>query len=471
MSDEPTLLPPDLRARYRELLARWVALRSVAAAGAADGGGAEGAAAEGAATGAATAEAVATDLRALGLDVEVHPTDGAPVVYAEALVEGAPTVLFYNHYDVQPADPVDLWTSDPFTLAERDGKLFGRGATDDKGQLASRVVALEWLARRHGGRLPVGVKFVVEGEEEIGSPHMGAYVEAHRHRLQADACVWEFGGVDANERPQLVSGLKGIVTLDLHVRTAAVDQHSGLGPVVPNAAWVMAAAVASLRDAEGRALVDGFYDRVRPPTDAESRFVAAAPREDDVLGAAIGVDRFLGGATGSEWHRRVQLEPVINVNGIHGGYGGPGTKTVLPAEARAKLDVRLVPDQQPDDIVALIRAHLERHGFGAVEVTVAERPELPSRVDPDHPWVRHAAAALEEVYGTPAVVVVSSGGSGPMHPFVDTLGLPVVMLGVGYSQGRAHAPDENVRWVDVERGTFATVRTIERWAGVEPTTP
>ena len=453
MSTDPGRLPDDLRTRYRDLLARWVALPSVAAEGRAQG---------------ETAEAVAAELRTLGLEVEVHATAGAPVVLAEGRVPGAPTVLFYNHYDVQPADPVELWTSDPFELAERDGKLFGRGATDDKGQLASRVVALEWLMRRHGGALPVGVVFVVEGEEEVGSPNVGAFVDAHRERLQADACVWEFGGVDAHDRPQLVCGLKGIVSIDLTVRTGTYDQHSGLGPVVPNAAWRMAAAVASLSDAEGRALVDGFYDRVRPATEAEAAYVAAAPREDDVVAANVGVERFLGGATGTEWQRRLQLEPVINVNGIHSGYGGPGMKTVLPVAAMAKLDVRLVPDQDPLEILGLLRAHLDRHGFADVEATLAERPERPARVDPTHPWVRHAADALEEAYGTPAVVTVSSGGSGPLHPFVDALGLPVIMIGVGYAQGRAHAPDENVRWVDVERGTYATVRTIERWAGLEP---
>jgi acetylornithine deacetylase/succinyl-diaminopimelate desuccinylase-like protein len=446
-------LPPDLRERYRELLARWVALPSVAAEGRAQD---------------ATAEAVAIELRALGLDVEVHATEGAPIVFAERRVAGAPTVLFYNHYDVQPAEPLELWTADPFTLDERDGKLFGRGATDDKGQLASRVIALEWLKRRHGGELPIGVLFVVEGEEEVGSPHMEPYVAAHRERLRADACVWEFGGVEAHDRPQLVCGLKGIVSLDLEVRTAAYDQHSGMGPVVQNAVWLLAAAVTSLRDADGGVRIDGFYDRVRPATASEARYVEAAPREDDVVGDRIGVERFLGGATGTEWQRRAQLEPVINVNGLHGGYGGPGMKTVLPATARAKLDIRLVPDQDPLEIVDLLRAHLDRHGFGAVEATLAERPERPSRVDPDHPWVRHAAAALEEVYGVPAVITVSSGGSGPMAPFVDELGLPVVMIGVGYAGGRAHAPDEHVRWVDVERGTLATVRTIELWAGLRP---
>jgi acetylornithine deacetylase/succinyl-diaminopimelate desuccinylase-like protein len=448
------LMPHDLRERYRELLARWVALPSVGAEGRAQ---------------ADTADAVADELRRLGLDVEVHPTAGAPVVFAERRVDGAPTVLFYNHYDVQPADPLALWTADPFTLDERDGKLFGRGATDDKGQLASRVVALEWLMRRHGGELPIGVVFVVEGEEEIGSPNMGSYVVAQRDRLHADACVWEFGGVDAHDRPHLVCGLKGIATIDLAVRTAAYDQHSAYGPVVQNAVWLMAAAVASLRDADGRVLIDGFYDRVRATTATEAAYVDAVPREDDVIAAQIGVDRFLAGATDAEWQRRLQLLPVVNVNGLHGGYGGPGMKTVLPASATAKLDFRLVPDQEPDEIVGLLRAHLDRHGFGSVEATLAERPEHPSRVDPDHPWVRHAAEALEEVYGTPAVITISSGGSGPMAPFVDELDLPVVMLGVGYAEGRAHAPDENVRWVDVERGTLATVRTIERWAGLTPT--
>jgi len=448
-------LPPDLRTRYRELLARWVAIPSVAAEGRAQG---------------EAAEAVAEELRGLGLDVEVHPTAGAPVVFAERRVPGAPTVLFYNHYDVQPADPLDLWTADPFTLDERDGKLFGRGATDDKGQLASRVVALDWLKRRHGGELPVGVVFVVEGEEEVGSPNMAPYVAAMRDRLRADACVWEFGGVDAHDRPHLVSGLKGIATVDLSVRTADYDQHSGLGPVVQNAVWLMAAAVASLRDADGRVLIDGFYDRVRPATEREAHYVAVAPREDDVVARQIGVERFLAGATGNEWQRRLQLEPVVNVNGLHGGYGGPGMKTVLPASATAKLDFRLVPDQDPEEVVALLRAHLDRHGFAAIETRLAERPEHPSRVDPDHPWVRHAAAALEEAYGTPAIVTISSGGSGPLSPFVDELGVPVIMIGVGYAEGRAHAPDENVRWVDVERGTYATVRTIERWAGIEPRT-
>jgi acetylornithine deacetylase/succinyl-diaminopimelate desuccinylase-like protein len=455
-NDAATRLPEALRKKFHDQLAQLVALPSVAAEGRAQ---------------AETAAAVAQLLRGLGLRVELHPTDGAPVVFAEHRVPGQPTVLFYNHYDVQPADPLELWDSEPFTLAERDGQLFGRGVSDDKGQLVSRVIALEWLKERNGGELPFGVVFVVEGEEEVGSPNIEPYVQRYREQLQADVCVWEFGGVDANERPVLTCGLKGVVSVDLSVRTASFDQHSGRGPVVQNAAWLLAAAVASLRDADGRVLIDGFYDRVRPATEAEEAVIASSPPEDEMIGRQIGVQRFLAGASGAEFQRRLQLEPVVNVNGITSGYSGPGMKTVLPATAGAKLDFRLVPDQDPAEVITLLRAHLDRHGFSEVQATLAERPEWPSRVDPQHPWVRHAAAALEEVYGVPPVIAVSSGGSGPMHPFVEELGLPVVMLGVGNSNSRAHSPNENIRWVDVHNGTYATVRTLERWAGLEPALP
>jgi acetylornithine deacetylase/succinyl-diaminopimelate desuccinylase-like protein len=451
-----TPFPNHLRERFRSLLARLVALPSVAAEGRALG---------------ETAEVVADLLRDLGLDAEIHQTAGAPVVFAERRVAGAPTVLFYNHYDVQPADPLELWSSDPFELSERDGKLYGRGAGDDKGELVSRLVALEWLRERHGGALPIGVVMLIEGEEEVGSPTMSAYVEANAERLAADACFWEAGIVDAADRPQLVCGLKGVVAIDLEVRTAAYDQHSGLGPVVPNAAWRMAAAVASLRDADGRVLIDGFYDRVRAATPAERAVIestgASARDEAADLGAEIGVERFHAGASGAEFQRRLQLEPVVNVNGIHSGYGGAGSKTVLPASASAKLDIRLVPHQDPDEIVRLLRAHLDRHGFADVALTHRERPGLPARVDPGHPWLRHAAAALEEAFGVPAVVTVSSGGSGPLHPFSERLGLPVAMVGVNYAGGRIHSPDEHIRWRDVERGTLALVRTMERFAGLD----
>jgi acetylornithine deacetylase/succinyl-diaminopimelate desuccinylase-like protein len=445
-------LPAHLQDAFRQTLARFVAIPSVGAEGR---GQSE------------MADALAHEFRSLGLHVERHETAGAPVVFAERRVPGAPTVLFYNHYDVQPADGLELWESDPFTLTERDGKLYGRGASDDKGQLVSRLVALRWLRERHG-ELPFGVVFAVEGEEEIGSPHVAEYVAMHRARLAADVAVWEFGGVDARDRPLLTCGLKGVVGIDLALRTAAADLHSGNGAVVQNAAWRLAAAVAGLRDVDGRVLIDGFYDAVRPTTDAERRRIEEKPRDDDAFGASIGVTRFLGGAIGAAFERRLQLEPALNVNGFHSGYGGPGMKTVLPATATAKLDIRLVPDQDPLHVVELLRAHLVRHGFDDVDVSVPEDVGLPARIDPDHPWLRHVQDALAEAYGQPAVVVVSSGASGPLHPFAVTLGLPVAMIGVAYPGSGVHGPNEHVRLSDVERGTFALVRALERWAGLTP---
>ncbi len=445
-------LPPAIKARFTERLRALCALPSVAATGQAQ---------------AETAALVASQLEDLGLHVEIHGTAGAPVVFAEKRVPGKPTVMFYNHYDVQPPEPLELWDSDPFTLTERDGQLFARGAADDKGDLAARLAGLEWLAERHAGELPVGVVFVVEGEEEVGSPNLTDYVEANRERLQADVCVWEFGGVDSAGRPELNCGLKGILAVDLQLRTAAYDQHSARGPVIQNAVWKLAAAVASLRDMEGNALIEGFYDDVTPLTELQRQLLQSAPAEDSELARTAGVDRFLGDATGGEFQRRLQTMPVINVNGLHGGYGGQGTKTVLPATASAKLDIRLVPGQRPKRILELLKAHLESHGFGDVQVTEAELPGLPSRVDPADTWIRHAAAALEEAYGQPAVIKVSSGGSGPLHAFNDVLGMPVAMLGVSHGDSRAHSPNENIRWEDVHKGTYALVRAIERWAGLQ----
>lgn len=444
-------LPAGLEQSFLKRLTSLCALPSVAAAGRAQ---------------AETAAEVMRQLGELGLETELHETAGAPVVFAERRVEGRPTVLFYNHYDVQPPEPLELWDSDPFRLTERDGRLYARGASDDKGELVSRMTALEWIRERHGGELPFGVIFVVEGEEEIGSPNMETYVKENRERLQADACVWEFGGTDAAGRPELTCGLKGIVALDLSVRTADHDQHSGRGPLIQNAVWLLAAAVASLRDSEGNVLVEGFHDDVAPLSDMQEHYLREAPPEAGELLKSTGAGSFLGDAEGYEFQRRLQAMPVINVNGLHGGYGGPGTKTVLPAEAHAKLDIRLVPNQKPAEVVRLIRDHLDRHGFGAVEITEAEIPGQPARVDPSHPFVQHAAAALEEAYGEPAVVKISSGGSGPLQPFTDTLGLPVIMMGIGNADGRAHAPNENIRWHDVHAGTFALVRTLERWAGL-----
>lgn len=441
---------PDTVIRYaRETLRDLVALPSVSAEGRALP---------------QAAQKVKELLEALGLKAEIHPTPGAPVVYAEGGGEG-PTVLFYNHYDVQPADPLELWESDPFAMTERDGRWYARGISDDKGEFVSRLAALKWFIEEHGG-LPFGVKFVIEGEEEVGSPNLEAYVHEYKDRLKADAVIWEFGSVDTAGRPLVYCGLKGIVTVELRVRTAAYDLHSSLGAAVQNPIYRLSAALASLRDNEGKVLIEGFYDKVRPLNEAEERSLEAIPDESEQVAALYGVREFLGGAKGVEFYRRLAAEPVVNVNGFHSGYGGPGSKTVLPAEAFAKLDFRLVPDQEPLEVVELLRRHLDRHGFDDVEVITLEAGEHPARSDLGAPWVRQAVEALRETYGLEPVVHLSSGGSGPMYPFTHHLGAPVASIGISYPGSRVHSPNENIRIADFERGVAAIKRALEKFAGL-----
>ncbi len=438
-------LPDDIRAQALERLRRLVAIPSVAA----DGRGIPEA-----------ATLVAEILAADGFAVEQHATGGAPVVYGERLVPGTPTVLLYHHYDVQPEDPLAAWHSPPFELTERDGALYGRGAADDKGELVSRLAALRWYRQRHGDP-PFSVKVLVEGEEEIGSPNLAAYVHDHADRLAADVALWEFGAVDGDGRPMTYCGMKGILTVELFVRTARQDLHSGYGVVVDDAAYRLAAAVASLRDAAGNVTIDGFRDGIVPPTAADLALVEALPDEAEALREAVGLRGFLGGAQGAGWRRRLFFEPTVNVNGFHAGYGGEGAKTVLPAEALAKLDFRLVPDQDPWAVLERLREHLERHGFGDVEVRVLQHAERAARSDVRHPYVRMALAALRDVYAVEPTLHPNSPGSGPIHPFVVGLGLPVIGIGCGYPGSGIHGPNEHLRWLDFERGTAAVTRFLE----------
>lgn len=442
-------LPPLVTNYARETLARLVALPSVSAEGRAL---------------VETADAVRELLEELGLRVEIHATPGAPVVYAEG-GEGEKTLLFYNHYDVQPADPLELWHSDPFTLTEREGRLYGRGANDDKGELVSRLAALKWLLEEHG-RIPLRVKFCLEGEEEIGSPNLEHYIEEHQDRLRADAVIWEAGGVDAAGRPQIYCGLKGIVGLELRIKTAAYDLHSSYGAVVQNPLYRLSKALASLRDDEGKVLVEGFYRRVRPLSPLEEETLARIPDESPQLAQTFGVGGFLAGVSGRAFYQKLLAEPCINLNGVHGGYGGPGSKTVLPAEAFAKLDIRLVPDQEPQEIIELMRQHLEAHGFSDIELVVSEFGERPARSDLAAPWVQQAIAACREVYGQEPVVWPNFAGSGPMYPFTHWLKAPVVGLGVGYPGSKVHSPDEHIRLQDFEAGIAVVKRAMEKLAGL-----
>ncbi len=394
------------------------------------------------------AELVAGMLRKRDFKVEVIATGGSPVVFAERTTENnedAKTLLFYNHYDVQPPEPLELWESPPFEPQIRDNKLFGRGVSDDKGHITSRLFAIDALLETQGD-LPCNVKFVIEGEEETSSQHLADFVKGNASKLEADACIWEFGGVDHRDVPLQYLGLRGICYVELSVKTADVDVHSGLGgSIFPNAAWRLVWALNSLKDEKERILLPGFYDDIIPYTKRDQELFAALPDMAEEYTQRYGVSEFIKGLNGGIDLRIAEVfEPSCTICGLSSGYQGKGPKTVLPAEAKVKIDFRLVPRQTPQKVLSALREHLDNQGFADVNIEYLGG-ESPSKTDPDDPFVELVVQSAESVYTERMQVVPMVGGSGPGHIFEETLKIPIATAGIGHPGSQAHAPNENIR--------------------------
>ena len=411
-----------------------------------------------------TAEHVARLLEGAGFRTRILPKPGGvhPIVYGE--LEGASprTLVFYNHYDVQPPEPLQLWSSPPFQLTRRDDRLYGRGVSDDKGDIVSRLAAVRALQAVRG-RAPVNIKFCIEGDEEIGSPELEPFVLENRDLLKGDACIWEGASVDWEGALQLYAGVKGLLYVQLEARGASRDVHSSWGTVVPNPAWRLVWALSTLKDADERILIDGFYDGVLPPTLEEEAAIQSLPADEGEQLQTLGLASFLKGVRGVDYHRRHVFEPTCTIDGLTSGYQGEGTKTVLPATASAKLDLRLVPEQDPEDVLEKMRRHLDRHAFQDVKI-VRMSGEKPVRTPLDSPFVELVRRTAAEVYGRPPRMAPNMAGTGPMYHFVRDLGLPTVGPGVGYSESRAHAPDENIRVGDFVLGTKHIAAILEGFA-------
>jgi acetylornithine deacetylase/succinyl-diaminopimelate desuccinylase-like protein len=377
--------------------------------------------------------------------VQVMETGGAPVVFAERKGRSPKTLLFYNHYDVQPPEPLDLWESPPFKPTLRDGKLYARGVSDDKGHITSRLFAIDALLEEEG-ELPCNIKFIIEGEEETSSIHLHDFVRENQELLAADACIWEFGYVDHRDIPIQYLGLRGICYVELSVVTASIDVHSGLGgSIFPNAAWRLIWALNTLKGPDERIRIPGHYDTVVAPSERDRQLMEAMPEVADDYKNRYGVHSFLKGLTGGvELHMAEVFEPTCTICGLTSGYQGEGSKTVLPARASAKVDFRLVPNQTPEQVLVGLRKHLDVEGYQDVEITFLGG-EPAGRTDPDDPFVDLVVNTAEPVYGYPMQKVPLTGGSGPNHVFIHTLNLPVVTTGVGYPGSQAHAPNENLR--------------------------
>jgi acetylornithine deacetylase/succinyl-diaminopimelate desuccinylase-like protein len=384
-------------------------------------------------------------LRSVGATTERLTYEGAPDAILGRLGAGDRTVLIYDHYDVQPVDPIELWNTGPFEPEIRDGLFFARGSADNKGDLVARLAALDAYAAVYG-ELPVAIKFLVEGEEETGSKSFSDIATRYADRLTADGCIWEGHGIDHEGRPELVFGAKGLAYVELNYENLSEDQHSSLAVIAPSPVWHLVEALATLRDPSGRVLIDGFYDDVEDPSETDMQLLKEFPFEEEAERERLGVDSFVGGDEGIDLLRRYFFEPTCNIAGIVAGFTVPGaSKTVLPKQAMAKLDMRLVPNQNPDDIVAKLRRHLDAKGFGDVTIDTFSM-EHPVRSPSDSLIARASVAAAEVTFNEAPAVAPLMIGTGPMYVIAQELGIPTVSpAGVHRPTSNIHAPNENCR--------------------------
>lgn len=413
----------------------------------------------------AAAAWVAAKLHDAGpLTVRTMPTPGAPVIYAEWLgASGAPTALIYGHYDVQPEDPVERWDSPPFRPTLRDGRLYARGVSDDKGPMLIPIkVAEAFFAER--SRLPINVKFLIEGEEEVGSRHLESFVTEHRELLKADAVLSADGAMWRSDEPSLTVASRGLAALELTLTGPGKDLHSGRhGGSVPNPLHALARLVASLHDADGRVAVRGFYDGVRDLPATERAEIAALPFDEGAYLAQVGAAAATGepgyGTLERQWTR-----PTLEVNGMWGGYQGPGSKTVVPSQAHAKITCRLVPDQEPDDIIRLVVRHLEEHAPPGARLTIEPGTQgaRPARTSRDNPAFKAAESALEETYGVRPIIVRMGGTLPVAELFQRILGLETVYFSFSTGDEDFHAPNEFFRVERLHQGLAAWARLWER---------
>ncbi|MHA1399372.1 MAG: M20/M25/M40 family metallo-hydrolase [Candidatus Heimdallarchaeaceae archaeon] len=394
-----------------------------------------------------------------GFDYFIAETPGNPVFCAEMNVGAEKTLLFYDHYDVQPPEPLELWSSPPFEPTTKEGKIFARGVADNKGEIICRLQAIK-AYNEIFGKPPINIKFVIEGEEEVGSPNLGHFVENNKDfALNTNGIIWEFGGKDADNVQQIYLGVKGILYLHLKTQTIARDVHSGETQYVNNALYELVWALSSLKDRNDKIQVPGFYDNIIEPTEEEMQIIKDFNLKEDQLKQSFGIDEFRLGLTGLDLKKKYFLEPTLNICGLWGGYQGPGSKTVTPKEAFAKVDCRLVPGQNPADLVNKIRSYLDKNNFSHIEITSWDGYKA-AKTPIHDPFAKTVIKVFRDVYEHDPVVWPIVGGSGPMYLFED---IPCVSIGTGHIDSNAHAPNENVYLDDWYKGMKAIATLIHQF--------
>jgi acetylornithine deacetylase/succinyl-diaminopimelate desuccinylase-like protein len=408
-------------------------------------------------------------LKTAGLqNVRLIETPGNPVVYGDWLnAPGKPTILFYGHYDVQPVDPVNLWTSPPFEATIRDGEIYARGAADDKGQVFMHIKAVEAHLKQTGS-LPLNIKFFIEGEEEVGSVHLDDFVRSHKQELAADVVVISDSPMFDRGIPSICYGLRGLTYFQVDMRGTKSDLHSGsFGGAVANPAFVLASVLAQMKDRGGRIKIPGFYDDVRALSDAERAEWKKLPFNETKYRKELGAPKLFG-ESGYSTLERVWARPTFEVNGLLSGFTGEGAKTVLPATAMAKVSMRLVPDQDPKKIGDLFEAYLQKIAPKTVELKVTRmHGGKPWMTEFDNKYVRAAGRALQQGFGQPPVFSREGGSIPVVSTFQDELGLPSVLFGVGLPDENAHAPDERLDLGNFHNGIIASAYLYQEIAALE----
>jgi acetylornithine deacetylase/succinyl-diaminopimelate desuccinylase-like protein len=404
------------------------------------------------------AEWCADEMRRIGLqNVRLIDTPGNPVVYGDWLgAAGAPTILFYGHYDVQPVDPIDLWESPPFDATIRDGEIYARGSADDKGQVFMHFKAVE-AHMKQTGRLPVNIKFILEGEEEVGSAHLDDFIRAHKGELGADVVVISDSPMFARGVPSMCYGLRGLVYFQIDLRGSSTDLHSGsFGGAVANPAMVLAQMLAQMKDRGGRIRMPGFYDDVVALQDEERKAWASLPFNERKYKKDFGIPKVFG-ESGYTTLERTWARPTFEINGLLSGFTGEGAKTVLPAVAMAKVSMRLVPNQDPDKIAKLFEEHVHAIAPKTVEVKVTRmHGGKPWMASYDNPFIQAAGRAIEKGFGQKPVFTREGGSIPVVSTFQEELGLPSVLFGVGLPDENAHAPNEKLDVGNFHNGIIAS---------------
>lgn len=386
----------------------------------------------------------------LSVETEKLQTDGFPVVFAELKGKSDKTLSFYNHYDVQPEDPVELWQTPAFEPDIRDGKIFARGVADNKGNLIARLAAVHAI-QQAGEELPVNLKYIFEGEEEIGSLNLPNFAREYAQKIHSDGCVWEFGYRDADGALQVSLGVKGMLYVELRAIGANTDLHSAQAAIIESPVWKLVWALNTLKNEDEKILIPGFYDDIEPIKELDEQMLAHYKLDEAALLNKLELDRFVLGLDGHALKHKHIFEPTCNICGIVSGYTGEGTKTVLPSEAMAKLDFRLVPGQDPEKILQQLRQHLDANGFHDISIHVTSS-EMAARTKPDEAIVEAMISVAKQYSEIEPNIVPNTPGTGPMNELCQALGIPSASFGVGNFASNNHAPNENINVEDYIEG-------------------